>query len=83
MNETIMDVRTEALFVSAVQPSDRPTGAQVREQVAAAVRRYGAVGCAARMAQEYGDAPGPAATRMRWARSAVADAYGLAGALAA
>lgn len=35
-----------------------------------------ALGCAARVAQAYGDHPETAVTRMRWARTAVASAFG-------
>jgi hypothetical protein len=69
------DVRSEALFVSALQPTDQPTAAQVRTAIAQTVRRFGTRGCAARMAQEFGDAPHTAVTRMRWARLVVADVF--------
>jgi hypothetical protein len=60
--------RAEALFVSPLQPSDRPAPQQVRAAIAASLRvHHGASGCAARMAAEYGDHPEQAATRMRWA----------------
>jgi hypothetical protein len=69
------DARSEALFVSALQPSDQPSAAQVRAAVTQTVRRLGIRGCASRMAQEFGDAPYTAVTRMRWARQVVADVY--------
>jgi hypothetical protein len=69
------DVRSEALFVSALQPSDRPTAEQVRAEITDMVRRLGARGCAARMAQECGDAPDLAISRMIWARRVVADTF--------
>jgi hypothetical protein len=69
------DVRSEALFASALQPSREPTTAQVRAEVASTVRRLGVRGCAARMAQEFGDAPEASAARMRWARQVVADVF--------
>jgi hypothetical protein len=60
--------RAEALFVSSLQPSDRPAPQQVRAAIAASLRAYrGASGCAARMAAEYGEYPEQAASRMRWA----------------
>lgn len=40
-------VRSDALFASALQPSQQPGGQQVRQSVAAAVRRLGARGCRA------------------------------------
>jgi hypothetical protein len=73
---SIAVVRTDALFVSAVQRSDEPRAMQVRQAVAAAVRRFGPRGCAERVAQEFGDHPESAAARMRWARRQVALAFG-------
>ena len=69
-------VRTDALFVSAVQRSDEPGAIQVREAVAAAVRRFGPQGCAERVAEEFGDHPDIAAARMRWARRQIAQVFG-------
>ena len=65
--------RCEALFVSDLQRSDEPNGAAVNAAIGAAVRRYGVRGCAARMAQEFGDHPEAAAARMRWIRQIVAE----------
>jgi len=73
---SIAVVRTDALFVSAVQRSDEPRAIQVREAVAAAVRRYGPQGCAERVAEEFGDHPDIAAARMRWARRQIAQVFG-------
>jgi hypothetical protein len=67
----INDVRSEALFASCLQRSEHPTAAQVLEAIAVTVRRYGSRGCAARMAQEFGDAPDIAPARMCWARQVV------------
>jgi hypothetical protein len=68
-------VRCDALFVSVLQRSEHPDAGQVRRAVAAAVREYGGCGCAAQVAQEYGEHPEVAAARMRWARGAVAEAF--------
>jgi hypothetical protein len=68
-------VRSEALFVSSLQQSERPTVRQVREAIVRAVRDLGSAGCAAQMAQEFGDHPEIAAARMRWAIRTVADMY--------
>jgi hypothetical protein len=73
---SIAVVRTDALFVSAVQQSDEPRTIQVRQAVAAAVRRFGPQGCAERVAQEFGDHPEMAAARMRWARRQIAQVFG-------
>ena len=66
---SITTVRADALFASALQQSDEPTAAQVDQAVNAAIRAHGTRGCAARVAQEYGEHPETAATRMRWARA--------------
>jgi len=71
-------VRADALFASALQRSDRPSPGQVRQAIAAAAARYGASGCAARVAQAFGEHPETAATRMRWARTTVAGVFGAA-----
>jgi hypothetical protein len=68
--------RADALFASALQRSDEPTAAQVRLAIAAVTDTLGPTGCAARVAQEYGEHPDTAAARMRWARTAVAGAFG-------
>jgi len=70
--------RADALFASALQRSDRPSPGQVRQAIAAAAARYGAAGCAARVAQAFGEQPEIAVTRMRWARTTVANAFGAA-----
>ena len=62
------DVQQAALFASRLQPSDAPTGDAVAEAISQTVRQFGARGCAARMAQEFGDHPEIAVDRMRWIR---------------
>ena len=62
----------DAVFASVLQRSDNPSAGQVRKAIAAAVRAYGGLGCAQRVAQEFGDHPETAAVRMRWARATVA-----------
>jgi hypothetical protein len=73
---TISTARADALFASALQRSDEPSAAQVRQAIAAAIRAFGARGCAARVAQAYGEHPETAVLRMRWARAAVAGRSG-------
>ena len=68
--------RADALFASTLQRSDEPSAVQVKQAIAAATRAYGDLGCAARVAQEYGEHPETAASRMRWARTAVAGISG-------
>ena len=66
----------DALFASALQRSDEPSAAQVRQAITVAVRAFGARGCAARVAQSYGEHPETAVLRMRWARAAVTGVFG-------
>ena len=68
---TISTARADALFASALQRSDQPTVAQVHGAIAAALAAFGIRGCAARVAQAYGDHPETAVQRMRWARATV------------
>ena len=65
----------EALFVSVLQRSDRPSPGQVRKAIAAVVRAHGSRGCAELVAQEFGDHPETAVERMHWAREVVADVF--------
>jgi hypothetical protein len=70
----IRAVWADALFVSALQRCDQPSPGQVRQAVTTAVRVFGPRGCAARVAQEFGDHPEAAVARMRWARELAAEA---------
>ena len=63
--------RCQALFSSALQPSDAPTADMVAAAISRAVAQFGIGGCAGRMAQEFGDHPDAAATRMRWVRQLI------------
>jgi hypothetical protein len=69
-------IRADALFVSALQRGDHPSATEVRQAVAAAVGAFGQRGCAGRVAQEFGDHPETAVTRMHWARQVAGQAYG-------
>ena len=73
-HSSVRAVWADALFVSALQRCDQPSAGEVRQAVAAAVRVFGPRGCAERVAQEYGDHPDTAVTRMRWARKLAAEA---------
>jgi hypothetical protein len=68
---SISTARADALFASSLQGSDEPSAAQIRQAIAAAVREFGTRGCAAQVAQAYGEHPEIAAPRMRWARAAL------------
>lgn len=69
----VNDARSEALFASALQPSDAPTAEAMQELISRTVRQFGVSGCASRMAQEFGDHPEAARDRMRWVRQLLAD----------
>ena len=62
------DARADALFVSVLQCSQQPTAPQVEQAITAAIRAFGDLGCAALVAQEFGEHPEIAVSRMRWAR---------------
>ena len=64
--------RCQALFCSGLQPSDAPTAGMVAAAISCAVKQFGIGGCAGRMAQEFGDHPDAAASRMRWVRQLLA-----------
>jgi hypothetical protein len=68
--------RAEALFASPLQPSDAPDAGRIRRAVAETMCRFGRTGCAERMAQEFGDHPETAVSRMRWAHSLFNQAFG-------
>ena len=72
------DIRTEALFVSDLQRSQHPSDELIRSAVTAMIDALGERGCAALVAQEFGEHPDCALGRMQWARRAVRDAFGVA-----
>jgi hypothetical protein len=59
----------EALVASDPQPSEHLGAEAVNAAITQTILALGTQGCTARMAQEFGDHPDVAATRMRWARS--------------
>ena len=71
-------VWADALFVSALQRSDKPSAGQARQAISAAIRAYGGRGCAEQVAQEFGDHLDTAVERMRWARAVVSELVGFA-----
>ncbi|HEY1320625.1 MAG TPA: hypothetical protein VGF32_10280 [Streptosporangiaceae bacterium] len=73
---SINATRADALFVSALQCSDEPTARQIQDAITVAVRAFGGRGCAARVAQEFGDHPDTAVARMRWARDVTGAVFG-------
>ena len=73
---TVNGAWCEALFASALQPSDSPAADAVTQAIKWALRQFGVRGCAGRMAQEFGDHPDAAASRMRWVRQLALTAKG-------
>jgi hypothetical protein len=69
----VNDARCEALFASGLQRSDAPTPEALADGIRNTVRKFGIAGCASRMAQEFGDHPDAAASRMRWIRQLIAE----------
>jgi hypothetical protein len=68
----VNDGRCQALFSSGLQPSDAPTADMIATAISHAVQQFGVGGCVGRMAQEFGDHPDAAASRMRWVRQLIA-----------
>ena len=71
----VNDARCEALFASGLQRSDAPTPEALAEVISRTVRQFGIAGCLSRMAQEFGDHPEAAMSRMRWIRQLVSGVY--------
>jgi hypothetical protein len=76
-------IHAEALFASHLQPSDAPDACLVQQIIAETLHRFGRKGCAERVAQEFGDHPETAVSRMCWARAAVGEAFDHTGRFAA
>jgi hypothetical protein len=68
-------MRCEALFASSLRRSDRADPSAVRDAIEDALRVLGSRGCAAWVAQAYGDFPEAAVTRMHWAQKLVTDTF--------
>ena len=63
-----LTVRAEALFVSALQPSEDCTTDRLEAAIETSLEQFGGpAGCAQRLAAEFGDHPEIAVPRMRWA----------------
>jgi hypothetical protein len=71
----VNDARCEALFASGLQRSDAPTPAALATMISHTVRRFGIAGCVSRMAQEFGEHPEAAASRMHWIRQLIGEMY--------
>jgi hypothetical protein len=66
MISIVRDLAAEALFVSSLQPSERPNRQAVEQAVTAMILMHGSDGCAADVATEFGDHPDIAVRRMNW-----------------
>ncbi|MFI5496206.1 hypothetical protein [Actinoplanes sp. NPDC051859] len=66
MISTVRELAAEALFVSDLQPSQCPSRETVERTVTAMILRHGSDGCAAGVAEEFGDHPEVAVRRMNW-----------------
>jgi hypothetical protein len=71
----VNDGRCEALFASGLQRSDLPSAEAATEAISRTVRQFGVRGCAALMAQEFGDHPEAARDRMLWVRQVVGEVF--------
>jgi hypothetical protein len=69
MISIVRGLAAEALFVSSLQPSERPTNEAVERAVTAMILLHGSEGCAADVASEFGDHPDIAVRRMNWVHS--------------
>jgi hypothetical protein len=79
----VNDARCVALFASGLQRTDTLAAGALAELIGHTVQRFGIAGCASRMAQEFGDHPEAAASRMQWIRQLMSHNAALAGLLPA
>jgi hypothetical protein len=71
-SDHLIAARAEALFVSDLSATCRPTEAAVTAAIRRAVGAHGGIrGCAGEVGAAYGDYPETAADRMRWARQII------------
>jgi hypothetical protein len=73
ISTAVKDLAAEALFVSYLQPSESPSGVAVQEAITAMILRHGSDGCAAGVAEEFGDHPEIAVQRMTWVHEELAE----------
>src|ERR1700752_3436077 len=71
----VNDARCEALFASGLQRSDAPAPEALAEGIGPTGRKFGIAGCVSQMAQEFGDHPEAAASRMQWIRQLIGEAF--------
>jgi hypothetical protein len=75
LKSEVTSALAEALFASGLQRSDDPTPTQVRAAISATLRNNGTRGCAACVAQEFGEHPIEAVSRMSWVLAELRMAY--------
>jgi hypothetical protein len=74
--DVLTAARAEALFTSDLSAMGQLSTVEIAAAIRQAVHRHGGSrGCAANVAQAYGERPETAAPRMRWARQMIATAY--------
>jgi hypothetical protein len=73
ISTAVKDLAAEALFVSYLQPSQAPDRVAVQEAITAMILRHGSDGCAAGVAEEFGDHPDVAVRRMAWVQTELTD----------
>jgi hypothetical protein len=66
MISIVRELAAEALFVSHIQPSQCPSSKIVEDTVTEMILQHGSDGCAAGVAEEFGDHPYMAVRRMIW-----------------
>ena len=71
-SDPLISARSMALFVSDLSARPEPTKAEFEIAIGHAIRAYGGTcECAGEVAAAYGEHPGIAAPRMRWARDVI------------
>ena len=74
--EMIFVARAEALALSSASAAEPLDRARADAAIRASIRCHGGVrGCLAALAQEFGEHPDTAPSRMKWARRTVAEVY--------
>jgi hypothetical protein len=72
MNCAVEDMAAEALFVSDMQPSECPSQHDIEQAITAMLLCYGSDGCAAELAEQFGDHPEASVRRLSWVHSELA-----------
>jgi hypothetical protein len=67
--------RSAALFVSVQQRGNLIGDEAIREAINRAISEFGVHGCTERVAEEFGDHPDTAVTRMRWVLAVIEQTF--------